>query len=131
MAFAAVLICIYNDLGKFLVQKRTADAPTYPSHWSLFAGTVEKDEEPIATLKREILEELEYELINPRFHATVEHDGPKHFYSEKFREGFVLVLHEGDAMRWVSLDELKNMKHVPYHIKPIEKIFEEVRISLR
>lgn len=127
MAFTASIICIYNKEGKILLQKRTADAPTYPSHWALFAGTVEKGEEPLETLKREMIEELEYKIQQPKFHFIIEHDGPKHFFSEKFKEGSSLVLHEGDAMQWILLSELDNVKIVEYHKEAIKRIMLEIQ----
>jgi len=125
MAFMGSIICIYNKEGKVLLQKRTADAPTYPSHWALFAGTVEEGERAMDTLKREMLEELEYELQKPRFHFIIEHNGPKHFFSEEFKDGSKLVLHEGDKMRWFSLNELDELKIVPYHKEAIKRIISD------
>ncbi len=127
--FTGAIVCIHNNKGQILLQKRTADAPTYHSHWALFAGTVEEGEEPIETLKREMIEELEYKLQNPVFHFIVEHSGPKHFFSEKFKEGTELILHEGDTMQWFSLDEIDKLKMVEYHQEGARKIFEGSSIS--
>lgn len=44
--------------NKIVLQKRTADAPTFPSRVSTFGGGIEKNEAPIDAIIRELNEEL-------------------------------------------------------------------------
>ena len=113
--------------GKVLLQFRTADAPTFPSCWALFGGMIEESETPLETLHREMLEELEIELKSPHFHFVVEYEGQKFFYSEECAEDTTLVLHEGDAMKWFSKEELDNLHVVPYHKEAIIRIMKKLQ----
>ena len=56
-----VLVLLYDDEGKFLLQLRDSD-PTiaYPGHWGGFGGSLEEGETATVGARREILEELNY-----------------------------------------------------------------------
>lgn len=51
-------IC-FNQLGQIVLQRSDPD-----SNWSLPGGTIELNEDPISTLKREFLEEVDIEIQN-------------------------------------------------------------------
>lgn len=59
------LAILYRD-GKFLMQLRD-DIPNilYPGRWALFGGHLEPGESPEIGLKRELLEEIGYQAIDP------------------------------------------------------------------
>lgn len=56
---AAMLI---NPDGRYLMQLRE-DLPhvAYPGHWGLFGGMIENEETPEESMRRELLEELNFE----------------------------------------------------------------------
>ena len=57
-AVAALLIL---DDGRYVMQLRdTLPTIFYPDHWGCFGGAVGEGETPLAALKRELQEELEY-----------------------------------------------------------------------
>lgn len=92
------------------MQHRTSDAPVSPNKWTFFGGHVEEDETFEEALKREAREELEYAITNPRqlTDFTRETDGKKIVF-KVFLEEYnkqPLTLHEGQAMKWVSISEL-------------------------
>ena len=44
--------------GHVLLQKRTADAPRWPSMWGVFGGNFDAGEDPVHAAAREVAEEL-------------------------------------------------------------------------
>ena len=105
----------------FLLQLRdNKQEITYPNQWSFFGGGIEEDETPWMALKREIKEELEwepekgdflYDWINPEDPCRI------HFFAIPFTgSSLVLVLHEGQALGWFNLSQIKNMNSVASHV---------------
>ncbi len=62
-----VAIAILPADGKFLMQLRD-NIPTilYPGLWGLFGGHIEAGETPEIAVKREIMEEIGYQLLEPQ-----------------------------------------------------------------
>lgn len=104
-------------MKEFLLQHRTDDAPTYPGEFGFFGGEIEKEEIPEVAIKRECMEELEYELKNPKLVLETIVDGrceqlTIYLFIEKYDQCKELVLHEGQAMKWVGREELNDYKIV-------------------
>jgi 8-oxo-dGTP pyrophosphatase MutT (NUDIX family) len=61
------LAILYRE-GEFLLQLRD-DIPTilYPGDWTLFGGHLELNESPEIAVKREIWEEIAFELTQPQY----------------------------------------------------------------
>jgi 8-oxo-dGTP diphosphatase len=62
-----VAIAILPYEGKFLMQLRD-NIPTilYPGLWGLFGGHIEAGETPEIAVEREVLEEIDYQLTDPK-----------------------------------------------------------------
>ena len=58
---------LYTSSGHILLQHRTDDAFRLPGYWAFFGGGIEEGENPTEALKREIREELSYEVQTPKF----------------------------------------------------------------
>ena len=59
----SVAVAILYQDKKFLMQLReNIPGILYPGYWGFFGGHMEHGETPCATLKRELLEEINYEL---------------------------------------------------------------------
>lgn len=69
-------LLIENSEGKVLLQLRDdrPDIP-YPNCWGTFGGQVEIHETPEEAVKREIREELEYEVPHPEYFGNFPFDG--------------------------------------------------------
>ena len=107
-----VCAIIVNGRGQILLQKRDEDPEK--DKWVLFGGGMEEGEQPEETLKREILEELEYEIKGFRFFRRYEPDLKNAipqivFVVEEPVALDQLSLHEGAEMRFFLPDELKDV----------------------
>lgn len=96
--------------GLYLMQLRD-DKPDifYPGYWGLFGGSIDQGEDPLASLRRELLEELQWEPDDVTPFATFQVDLP-HLGERKYIQMFFeaslaseklsrLVLGEGREMR--------------------------------
>jgi 8-oxo-dGTP pyrophosphatase MutT (NUDIX family) len=77
--------------------------------WGLFGGGVEGDETLVEAVMREAYEELEYRLRDPRYIEVGEREEngvllETHVFAEEY-DGSPLVLHEGQAYGWFTIDE--------------------------
>jgi 8-oxo-dGTP diphosphatase len=107
------VVILYNNDSRILLQHRTKDAPTFPDYWAFFGGGIEGDETAEQAVKREALEELEYQLAAPRLFQVRQlvHQGDEyvvHVFVEEYNGG-KLILREGQAMGWFLTDETNDL----------------------
>jgi 8-oxo-dGTP pyrophosphatase MutT (NUDIX family) len=123
-AVAAVLL---TADGRYVLQLRD-DVPHiwYPAHWGLFGGAVERGEDEIQALCRELHEELELALdpARPRLVTRFDFDLRPLGLAKCFRSYYELTiddselrelkLHEGSQVRAFEREEALALKLVPY-----------------
>jgi 8-oxo-dGTP diphosphatase len=120
MRLHAVKALIYRPNGSILLQQRD-DKPDLPfaGRWTFFGGQVEPGENLVDALRRELLEELGClpglvgdELFRWNWHGV--QPAHNHFFSVRCDvSDEALVLNEGQAMGWFSLDELTGLSTTP------------------
>jgi 8-oxo-dGTP diphosphatase len=119
MAVRDVSVCIlYTSSGHILLQHRTDDAFRLPGYWAFFGGGIEQGENPTEALRREIREELSYEVQSPKFLLAQqirdeENDITKYVFVEQYQDQ-PLQLGEGQAMGWFSPDETHGLKMIDH-----------------
>ena len=116
---------LYNKEGKVLLQHRTDDAPRQPGFWSAFGGGIEAGETPEEALRRELEEELEYEVRNPQLlavEAFTDALGTGYNYVEAYDETQIVVLHEGQGYGWFTFAETRELPMSPYRRKMLQKL---------
>lgn len=102
----------------------------YPNTWALIGGHIEKGETPLLALKREVKEEIGYEIKKPVFIDTFDDLAGNLVYiyvakiSKKIEE---LFLTEGQKLRYFNLKELLELDILPhfkdFFIRHENKIF--------
>lgn len=108
-----VSIIIEDKQGRVLLQLRD-DKPTilFPNCWTTIGGFIEPGEVPENALKRETMEELEYEFVDVKFLGKFDYNDAENFVfltKGDFKlEDF--ILHEGQEIRFFSNEEIKKLK---------------------
>ncbi len=124
-------ILLYDEEKRFLLQQRTADAPKHPGKFGTFGGKAEKGETPEMAVRRECMEELDYELENPKlaFQTTLDTKYGKiagFIFLEKYNPNKKLVLHEGENMRWVSSKEFEDLDFIDSLKDIVSQMYNEI-----
>lgn len=122
----AAIIKAVNENGETIIFATQRGYGDFKGGWEFPGGKIESGETPQEALKREIIEELDTEVSVGELMDTVEYDYPQfHLSMDCFWCQIVrgnLVLKEHEAARWLTKDELNNVKWLPADITLIEKI---------
>lgn len=122
----AVAALLLLDDGRYIVQLRDAIPDIfYPDHWGCFGGAVEEGETPLAALRRELEEELEYAPDTAEEFTRFEFDFSKVGQPKVYRVYFEIsvpaaafrrfALHEGAAFEAITGRALLTQRKVaPY-----------------
>lgn len=106
-------ILLFDSKKRILVQHRTDDAPTNAGNWSFFGGTMEDGETPDIAIKRECLEELNYNLENPKLIMIHGFKNElRHIFVERYDPSKGIELLEGQGMDWVKPDEFLKLNFI-------------------
>ena len=122
----AVAGLIVTEDGRYIMQLRDAIPDIfYPDHWGCFGGAVDEGENPVQALRRELLEELDFEVVNAKEFIRFDFDltklGQKKVYRIYYEipvpaESYARFnLREGAQIKAFSGTEILNQERVtPY-----------------
>jgi 8-oxo-dGTP diphosphatase len=111
-----------------LQQRDYAPGLIFPGCWTFFGGQVEAGESLKHALQRELLEELGCvpgQVGDELFQWEWQGENPSqnHFFPVYCEvDNDVLVLNEGQAMSWFSMEEMKNINLIPGVYENLPKI---------
>jgi ADP-ribose pyrophosphatase YjhB (NUDIX family) len=113
LARDVALIALYNEKKEILLQIRTKDDRIPREHLGFFGGGVEQGEQPEGAVRREALEELDYNLRSPELILTQDfrgrnmgYDGLQYVFAEKYDQSQPLSQREGLGKRWYGRDNI-------------------------
>jgi ADP-ribose pyrophosphatase YjhB (NUDIX family) len=124
-ADAVAALLVLTD-GRYVMQLRdNLPGIFYPGHWGCFGGAVERGEDLVAALRRELREELEFEFEGAARFSQFDFDFAPLGHPKVFRVYFEVrvpdaalakfVLHEGAEVRAFGGPELlANHRVTPY-----------------
>ena len=121
---------IYSK-GKILLQLRD-EKPNifYPGCWGLFGGNVDKNEEPVDALKRELEEEIRFQPKTLKLLFSWNHykyNSILHFFLVPLSIDYEdLCLNEGQSMKLFSLEEINKLKITPSLKKNLHKMDQQL-----
>jgi len=95
--------------------------PNGPIIGGLFGGGLEENETPEESIKREIFEEINYSVKNPRLFLSIDYEndkyfGKKYYFMESYDVNQRLILNEGQDLKWVSLEKMSGLKIAPHNL---------------
>ncbi len=115
---------------QFLIVKRSKKEIAYPSKWAFPGGKVEKGEDVLTTLKREVLEEVglniedhheylkDYTFIRPDGHNVV-----GFAFTVQAKEENVTLSEDFEDFAWIVSSELSKYDHIKGMEVEVEKAF--------
>jgi 8-oxo-dGTP diphosphatase len=130
-----VAIAILPYEGKFLMQLRD-NIPTilYPGLWGLFGGHIEAGETPEVAVKREILEEIGYQVKEPQMFGCYNDDRIiRHvFYAPLTVDLDKLVLGEGWDFGLITPAQIKSgfaYSAIAGEERPLGQVHQQITID--
>ncbi len=126
----AAVIKAVNEKGEPIIFASQRGYGDFKGGWEFPGGKIEPGETPKEALKREIMEELDTEIVVGELLDTIEYDYPEfHLSMDCFWCQILkgdLVLKEHEAARWLSKEELMDVEWLPADVTLIEKIASRV-----
>ena len=123
----AAVIKSINENGEPIIFATQRGYGDYKGWWEFPGGKIEPGETPQEALKREIMEELDTEILVGKLIDTVEYDYPTfHLSMECFWCEIIkgnLILNEHEDSRWLKKTEFDDVEWMPADIILIDKIF--------
>lgn len=122
-----VVAAIIHHDGKILCVQRGPSKYDYVSEkWEFPGGKIEKNETQQQAIKREILEELSMEIMDPKFFTTVTHPYPDFTIKLDFFNCSVtdrsLVLSEHITFEWLEPNEMGSLDWAAADIPAVERL---------
>ncbi len=122
----AAVIKAENEKGEQIIFATQRGYGDFKGGWEFPGGKIEENETPQEALKREIVEELDTQILVGELIDTIEYDYPTfHLSMDCFWAKIVsgqLILKEHEAAKWLTKEKLDSVEWLPADISLIEKI---------
>ncbi len=126
----AAVIKAANENGEPIIFATQRGYGDFKGGWEFPGGKIEEGETPEEALKREIMEELDTEILVGNLIDTVEYDYPTfHLSMDCFWCEIVkgdLVLREHEDAKWLTKGEIESVDWLPADVEVLEAIRAEL-----
>ncbi len=123
---------IIRPTKEILMQLRDGNSKRYPNAWCFPGGTIEPNEDEIKTIIREIKEEYELnidaESCKELMIYNLSYGVSAKVFICIYNKNQEPILHEGAGMKWMRLEEIKNIQLGFEQDKIIPKLEEFLKI---
>lgn len=127
----AAVIKAKNENGEPIIFATQRGYGEFKGGWEFPGGKIEAGETPQEALKREIMEELDTEIVVGELIETIEYDYPTfHLSMDCFWCEIVkgdLVLKEHEAAKWLKKEQLDDVEWLPADVTVIETIKKKLK----
>lgn len=110
-----------NGVHEYFLQMRDGKAPTNPNIFGMFGGSIERGENPVDAVLREIQEELSYIPKNLQYLSEFETDKVRHIFIEEVKEDFEseVAVCEGEYGKFLKYDDIAHSSDVAHNARTI------------
>jgi 8-oxo-dGTP pyrophosphatase MutT (NUDIX family) len=120
---------LYDKDGKVLLQHRSVNAKRLRNYWGAFGGGIEEGETPEEALRRELLEEIEYNVKNPVLLSVDEYvrddtDITGYNFVEEYDATQLIIQHEGQGFGRFTISEALELKMIQQRKTALLKLKE-------
>lgn len=130
-------VWVYNKEGKILLSKRSSDRPTFPGYWETTGGAVIAGEDSLEAAVRELKEEVGIDIDKDSGILLETH--PREWDDDFIYNDLVDVwifpydktvdlskatTKEVDDLKWVTFDDIKDLKENDKLVDNLEYCFE-------
>ncbi|MBL1199073.1 MAG: NUDIX domain-containing protein [Nostoc sp. GBBB01] len=113
----ADIIIINSQQKVLLVLRDNKSSIPFPNTWALLGGFIEENESPEATIRRELVEEMELELGEIKFFKSYFwQECDEHiFWTRLDLDISQIILHEGQKLAYFSREEINQLEFASHY----------------
>jgi 8-oxo-dGTP diphosphatase len=111
------IIIINSQQKVLLVLRDNKSSIPFPNTWALLGGFIEENESPEATIRRELVEEMELELGEIKFFKSYFwQECDEHiFWTRLDLDISQITLHEGQKLAYFSREEINQLEFASHY----------------
>ena len=124
-------IIFTNKRGEVLLQKKDLTFKRWPGRWSFFGGGLEQNENPAEALRREVKEEIGYDLTDEKLftvydYVDADRQGKMHIYTANFNESISSIsIGEGAGFAFFAKEEIDGLSVIDHDLVILKKFFNK------